>query len=129
MRSWITFNDIKPLDFEMKNKKTCKGVSKVVVDKEINNDDYKEVLNTNSILRKDVISIRSFNHKVFTIKQYKVALTSFYDKMRLESPIECVPFGYSRYYITLSIIGSCLSRILFYNLHIKTYLHFIINAE
>jgi hypothetical protein len=90
----ITFNDIKPLDFEMKNKKTCKGVSKVVVDKEINNDDYKNVLNTNSILRKDVISIRSFNHEVFTTLENKVALTSFYDKMRLESPIECVPFGY-----------------------------------
>ena len=31
------------------NKKTCKGVSKVVVKKEINHNDYQEVLNTNKI--------------------------------------------------------------------------------
>ena len=48
------------------NKKTCKGVSKVVVKKEINHDDYKEVLNTNQSKERRLMSIRSFDHQLYT---------------------------------------------------------------
>ena len=44
--------------------------------------------------KKDVVSLRSFSHQNYTYKQNKVALTSYYDKMELKDPINCVPFGY-----------------------------------
>ena len=40
------------------------------------------------------MSIRSFNHELFTVLQTKTALTSYYDKMKIVSGNECVPFGY-----------------------------------
>ena len=41
-----------------------------------------------------VVSIRSFNHELFTVLQNKTALTSYYDKMKMNNGNECVPFGY-----------------------------------
>jgi hypothetical protein len=77
-----------------KNKKTMKGVSKAVVKKEITHKDYKHVIDTNNPLTKNITSIRSFNHQLYTYKQPKVALTSFYDKMKMVDAINCIPFGY-----------------------------------
>jgi hypothetical protein len=51
---------------EVKNKKTLKGVSNVVVKKDISHDDYETVLNTDKPINKEVTSIRSFNHQLFT---------------------------------------------------------------
>ncbi len=79
---------------EIKNKKTLKGVSKVVVKNEIKHSDYVNTLKTNEIARRNVVSIRSFNHQLYTYKQNKIALTSFYDKMKMIDPINCVPYGY-----------------------------------
>ena len=50
---------------EVKSKKTLKGVSKTVVKKEINHQDYVHVLETNEKIDKTVTSIRSFNHQLF----------------------------------------------------------------
>ena len=77
-----------------KNKKTMKGVSKVVVKKEITHTYYQNVIKTNKPLIKNVTSIRRLNHQLYTFKQPKVALTSFYDKMKMVDAINCVPFGY-----------------------------------
>ncbi len=77
-----------------KNKKTLKGVSKVTVKNEITHDDYCNVLNTNKSISRNVCSIRSFNHHLFTYVQTKTALSSFYDKMKLTNFNECVPFGF-----------------------------------
>ena len=79
---------------EIINKKTLKGISKTVVKNEITYDNYVDVLETNIPIKKDVVSIRSFSHQIYTHKQNKVALTSYYDKMELQDPINCVPFGY-----------------------------------
>jgi NurA-like 5'-3' nuclease len=79
---------------EVKNKKTLKGVSKVVVKKQIDHTDYEEVLNTDKTIDRKVTSIRSFNHQLFTYVQKKTALTSFYDKMCMVDNVNCVPFGY-----------------------------------
>ena len=84
------FNDVK-----VKNKKTLKGVSKTVVKKEISHEDYEEVMNTSKSIKRDVTSIRSFNHQIYTFKQSKVALTAFYDKMQMIDKINCVPYGYN----------------------------------
>jgi len=55
------FNEVK-----VKNKKTLKGVSKTVVKKEISHNDYEEVMNTSKSIKRDVTSIRSFNHQIYT---------------------------------------------------------------
>ena len=61
------------------NKKKLKGVSKVVVKHKIKHDDYINTMNTNKQVKKKVISIRSFDHQIYTIKNKKIALSSFYD--------------------------------------------------
>ena len=76
------------------NNKKLKGVSKVVVKNDIQHEDYINVLNTNKPKKCNVVSIRSFNHELFTILQNKTALTNSYDKMKMNNGNECVPFGY-----------------------------------
>jgi hypothetical protein len=79
---------------ENHNTKKAKGVSKVVLKKEITHKDFIDVLETGKSISKDVISIRSFDHQLYTVKQKKVVLTSWYDKMNMISNVECVPYGY-----------------------------------
>jgi len=79
---------------EIINKKVLKGVSKAVVKNEITYNDYVNVLEKNEIVKKNVTSIRSFNHQLYTYRDNKVALTSYYDKMKMIDSINCVPFGY-----------------------------------
>ena len=76
------------------NKNTLKGVSKVVVKKQITHEDYTKVLTTNEPISKTVTSIRSFDHQLYTFRQDKVALTSFNDKMIMVDSNTCVPYGY-----------------------------------
>ena len=80
--------------YENYNTKKLKGVSKAVVKNNIKHDDYKDVLETNVSIKRDVVSIRSFQHQLYTYKQNKVALTSWYDKMKMINNNECVPYGY-----------------------------------
>ena len=51
-------------------------------------------LNINKPKKCNVVSIRSFNHELFTVSHNKTALTSYYDKMNMVSGNECVPFGF-----------------------------------
>ena len=77
-------------------KKTRKGVPKVVVKKEIKHGNYVTVIETNEIVKHEVVSIRSFNHQLYTFKQQQLALTLFYDKMQMLGNINCIPYGLSR---------------------------------
>ena len=86
---------IKEDDEIITNTKRAKGVSKTIVKKEITHDDYVAVLQTNTPLEKSVMSIRSFDHQLYTFKQSKKALTSFYDKMIMVDEVNCIPFGYA----------------------------------
>ena len=79
----------------LKNKKTLKGVSKAVVKNEITHQDYEKVHETNEPIKRNVTSIRSFNHNVVTFRTEKKALTSHYDKMKMIDGNTCVPFGYN----------------------------------
>ena len=74
--------------------KTLKGVSKVVAKNNVTHKDYVDVISTDKVVSKEVVSIRSFNHQVYTHKQNKIALSSFYDKMCMINRNDCVPFGY-----------------------------------
>ncbi len=76
--------------------KTLKGVSKVVVKNEIDHEDYTHVLETNDPVKRNVVSIRSFNHQLCTHTQEKIASANFYDKMEMIDRVYCVPFGYNR---------------------------------
>ena len=77
------------------NKKTLKGVSTVVVDKNITHEDYERVRVTNIPLHRDIVRIESKDHQLYTIVQPKVALTSFYDKMKQMSANDCITYGYN----------------------------------
>ncbi|MFM7981014.1 MAG: hypothetical protein ACKPKO_17025, partial [Candidatus Fonsibacter sp.] len=88
-----TLNEFNEL--EIKNKKTLKGVSKTVVKKEIKHEDYIQVKDTNKPIDKEVVSISSFNHNIYTYKQSKIALTSLYDKMRMVDSNSNIQFGYN----------------------------------
>ena len=79
---------------EWENKKTLKGVSKAVVKNNIQHKDYVDVISTDCVAVRDVVSIRSFNHQLYTFKQPKIALTSFYDTMCMINRNDCAPFGY-----------------------------------
>ena len=82
----------------LKNKKACKGVSKVVVKKEIHHKDFVGVLQTGESIKRTVTSIRSMDHKVFTVQMEKHALTNMYDKMKMLDCVNCIPFGYQGSY-------------------------------
>ena len=43
----------------------------MVVKTEIKHDGYVNVIETNEALKKEVVSIRSFNHHLYTFKQQK----------------------------------------------------------
>jgi hypothetical protein len=70
-------------------------VSKAVVKNEIKHSDYDNVLLNSSVVKRDVVGLRSFDQEVFTYKMPKTALTPFYDKMLLLDAYNCVPYGYS----------------------------------
>jgi hypothetical protein len=93
-----SFKNVSHPDFEngKDNFKKLKGISKVVVKKEIKHTDYNTVLETGKSVKKDVIGIRSFNHQLYTVKTNKTALTSYYDKMYMTDNNNCVPFGYHK---------------------------------
>ena len=76
------------------NTKKLKGVSKAVVKNNITHQDYVDVWKTNKSISKEVIGIRSLNHQIYTYKQDKVALTSYYDKMFMTDGNTCTPYGY-----------------------------------
>lgn len=80
--------------FQISNKRLCKGVSKVVVQNEIVHQDYINVIETNIPINRDITSFRSYKHEVFTIRQNKTCLTSFYDKMYMVDQKNSVPFGF-----------------------------------
>ena len=77
--------------------KKAKGVSKAVVRNIISFNDYKNTLETNKSLVRDVARIRSFNQQLFTYKHATKALTSFYDTMNMLDSIICEPYAYIEY--------------------------------
>jgi hypothetical protein len=91
----MTFKDD---DGEMKipsrNIKKLKGVSKATVKHDITHEDYKHVMNTGEALSRKTVGIRSYKHQLYTTEAEKLCLSSWYDKMQMQSPFECVPFGY-----------------------------------
>jgi hypothetical protein len=95
MKEFIALNP-KVYSFESEHEcsKKLKGISKVVVKKEITHNDYNKVLTTGNNIKRDVVSIRSFDHQLYTVKTNKTALTTYYDKMFMSDNNTCSPYGY-----------------------------------
>ena len=72
-----------------------KGVSKAVVKKKATHENYVNTMQTNDSLVRNVTRIMSKDQQLYTIVQPKVALTSFYDKLKLLNSVDCVPYGYN----------------------------------
>ena len=92
------FTALNPKVYSFESAKECskklKGISKVVVKKEITHSDYNDVLETGKKISRDVVSIRSFEHQLYTVKTHKTALTAYYDKLYMIDKNTCSPFGY-----------------------------------
>ena len=81
------------------NIKKGKGVPKVIIKNEIDHKNYNEVIENDPekrIVTRDVTSIRSFNHQIYTCTTKQVVLTGYYDKIHMISSVDCVPFGYKK---------------------------------
>ncbi|MFM7990514.1 MAG: hypothetical protein ACKPKO_65465 [Candidatus Fonsibacter sp.] len=68
----------------------------MVVKNEISHNEYINTMKTNNQVKNNVISIRSFDHQIYTIKNEKIALNNFYDKMIMNCSLDCVPYGYKQ---------------------------------
>ena len=88
------YNDSSGFGSIYQNKKTLKGISKAVVKNEITHKDYEQVHKINIPIKRNVSSIRSFDHNVYTFRTEKIALTSYYDKMYMIDGNNCFPYGY-----------------------------------
>ena len=80
---------------ENKEKKTLKGVNKIVKEKEIKFDDYSRCLTQGEIISKNQTSIRSFQCKNYTIEQTKKCLSPYDDKRYiLDNGIDSLAYGH-----------------------------------
>ena len=59
----------------IKNKK-CKGTAKNTVKRQIKYGDYNKAFETNEVIHRSFNSIRSKNHKIYSINTTKVSLNS-----------------------------------------------------
>ena len=91
----FNYQTLKENQIVYETKKILKGVSKAVVKNEITYQEYEQVHKDTVLIERDVTSLRSFNHNVFTHTTPKIALTSYYDKMKMIDSNTCVPFGYN----------------------------------
>lgn len=64
-------------------KKRAKGVSKVVVQSNIQHKNSKQCLLNREFQMESMVTFRSFNHQIFTIVLYKTSLSPFDDKRHI----------------------------------------------
>jgi hypothetical protein len=68
------------LEEDGRSKKVGKGILKTTLRKKIKHDDYKETLFSKTTTKHSMVSIRSFDHEIFTINQRKITLSPYDDK-------------------------------------------------
>ena len=64
-----------------KEYKKCKGTAKNTVKREIKYDDYNKVLETNQVIHRSFNSIRSKNHKIYSISTTNISLNNYEKKV------------------------------------------------
>ena len=65
---------------EIKNSKACKGISKNVVKRDIDHEDYLSILQNNTIKKHNMKTIRSDHHVVSSYEINKISLSCYDDK-------------------------------------------------
>lgn len=84
-------------------KKTCKGIPKTTIEKDIKLENYLRCLYNDTTKQTTSNVIRSYNHTMYTQKLTKTALNSNDDKrVILEDKIKTLPIGHWR------VIGDCV---------------------
>ena len=77
-----------------KEYKKCKGTAKNTVKRKIKYDDYNKVLETNDFIHRSFSSIRSKNHKIFSINTTKVSLNSYENKRYWTTSVHSLAYGH-----------------------------------
>ena len=75
-----------------KEYKKCKGTAKNTVKRK--NDDYNQVLETNEVIHRSFNSIRSKNHKIFSINTTEVSLNSYENKRYWTTSVHSLAYGH-----------------------------------
>ena len=75
-----------------KESKTCKGIKKKFIRKDITFDMYKTALQKEKLFRTQVVNIQSREHLLRTVKQTKISLSSFDSKRYL---LDCGTHSYA----------------------------------
>ena len=79
-----------------KEYKKCKGTAKNTVKRKIKYDDYNKVLETNEAIHRSFNSIRSKNHKIYSINTTKVSLNSYENKRYWTTSVDSLAYGHYR---------------------------------
>lgn len=79
---------------EDKPEKKAKGVPKQTVKRDLDMNDYENVLNENITKNVNFCTIRSKRHQIYSICQTKVGLTSYDNKRYWIDDVESIPFGH-----------------------------------
>ena len=74
--------------------KKCKGTAKNTVKRKIKYDDYNKVLETNEVIHRSFNSIRSKNHKIYSINTTKVSLNSYENKRYWTTSVDSLAYGH-----------------------------------
>ena len=74
--------------------KKCKGIAKNTVKRKIKYDDYNKVLETNEVIHRSFNSIRSKNHKIYSINTTKVSLNSYENKRYWTTSVDSLAYGH-----------------------------------
>ena len=77
-----------------KEYKKCKGTAKNTVKRKIKYDDYNKVLETNEVIHRSFNSIRSKNHKIYSINTTKVSLNSYENKRYWTTSVDSLAYGH-----------------------------------
>ncbi len=76
-------------------KKTLKGISKFVRDRQISHEDYKNTLFGGQNQKHEIRAIRSFKHDVYTLSQTKTSLSACNDKKFMMSDFRAYSYGHT----------------------------------
>ena len=74
--------------------KKCKGTAKNTGKRKIKYDDYNQVLETNKVIHRSFYSIRSKNHKIYSINTTKVSLNSYENKRYWTTSVDSSAYGH-----------------------------------
>ena len=77
-----------------KEYKKCKGAAKNTVKRKIQYDGYNKVLETNEVIHRSFNSIRSKNHKIYSINTTKVSLNSYENKRYWTTSVDSLAYGH-----------------------------------